>query len=67
MLVQRGAANENKWNVFRRYRDFAALHCVLQQTNIDLPLPPKKLIGNMQPAFVAERQIALQVSVLPEA
>lgn len=50
-----------KWNVSRRYRDFAALHVVLQQANIDLPLPPKKLIGNMQPSFIAERQIGLQV------
>ncbi|KAJ0174249.1 hypothetical protein K1T71_010395 [Dendrolimus kikuchii] len=60
LRVQRGPSKENKWNVFRRYRDFAALHAVLQQANIDLPLPPKKLIGNMQPSFIAERQIALQ-------
>ncbi|XP_045501984.1 PX domain-containing protein kinase-like protein [Colias croceus] len=60
LRVQRGPCKENKWTVSRRYRDFAALQMSLQQANIDLPLPPKKLIGNMQPSFVAERQIALQ-------
>ncbi|KAI8420284.1 hypothetical protein MSG28_008817 [Choristoneura fumiferana] len=61
LQVQRGPTKEIKWSVSRRYRDFAALHSVLQQANIDLPLPPKKLIGNMQPSFIAERQAALQV------
>lgn len=61
LRVQRGPLKENKWNVSRRYRDFAALHAGLLQANIELPIPPKKLIGNMQPAFIAERQIALQV------
>ncbi|XP_028164734.1 PX domain-containing protein kinase-like protein [Ostrinia furnacalis] len=60
LRVQRGPSKENTWHVSRRYRDFAALHSSLQQANIDLPLPPKKLIGNMQPSFIAERQIALQ-------
>ncbi|XP_075981462.1 PX domain-containing protein kinase-like protein [Anticarsia gemmatalis] len=60
LRVQRGVSKETKWNVSRRYRDFAALHSSLQQANIELPLPPKKLIGNMQPSFIAERQIALQ-------
>ncbi|VVD01061.1 unnamed protein product [Leptidea sinapis] len=60
LRVQRGPCKDNKWSVSRRYSDFAALHNCLQQANIDLPLPPKKLLGNMQPSFVAERQIALQ-------
>ncbi|XP_068620282.1 PX domain-containing protein kinase-like protein [Battus philenor] len=60
LRVQRGPSKENKWDVSRRYRHFSALHTSLQQSNIDLPLPPKKLIGNMQPSFIAERQIALQ-------
>ncbi|CAH0401203.1 unnamed protein product [Chilo suppressalis] len=63
LRVQRGPCKENKWNVSRRYRDFASLHCNLQAANIELPLPPKKLIGNMQPSFVAERQIALQIYI----
>ncbi|CAG5058196.1 unnamed protein product [Parnassius apollo] len=60
LRVQRGPSKENKWDVLRRYRHFAALHTSLQQSNIDLALPPKKLIGNMQPSFIAERQVALQ-------
>ncbi|XP_022128535.2 PX domain-containing protein kinase-like protein isoform X3 [Pieris rapae] len=60
LRVQTGPSKENKWTVSRRYRDFASLHLNIQQGHIDLPLPPKKLIGNMQPSFIAERQIALQ-------
>ncbi|XP_041984527.1 PX domain-containing protein kinase-like protein [Aricia agestis] len=60
LQVRRGYNEENKWTVSRRYRDFSSLHASLQQANIELPLPPKKLIGNMQPSFIAERQIALQ-------
>ncbi|CAH2089344.1 unnamed protein product [Euphydryas editha] len=60
LRVQRGQNKENRWTVSRRYRDFAALHVSLQQANINLPIPPKKFIGNMQPSFVAERQTALQ-------
>ncbi|XP_032519991.2 PX domain-containing protein kinase-like protein [Danaus plexippus] len=59
LRVQKGP-NKEKTCVSRRYRDFAVLNTNLQQANIDLPIPPKKLIGNMQPSFVAERQIALQ-------
>ncbi|CAK1550756.1 unnamed protein product [Leptosia nina] len=60
LRIQRGPGKDNSWTVSRRYRDFASLHLSLQHANIGLPLPPKKLIGNMQPSFVAERQIALQ-------
>lgn len=60
LRVQRGPAKETKWHVSHRYKDFDALQASLQIANIDLPLPPKKLIGNMQPSFIAERQIALQ-------
>ncbi|KAJ2948611.1 hypothetical protein O0L34_g7865 [Tuta absoluta] len=63
LRVQRGPNKENRWTVSRRYSDFAALHLSLQPANIDLPLPPKKLIGNMQPSFIAERQIALQAYI----
>ncbi|XP_026492807.2 PX domain-containing protein kinase-like protein [Vanessa tameamea] len=60
LRVQRGQNKENRWTVSRRYRDFASLHVSLLQANVDLPIPPKKFIGNMQPSFVAERQVALQ-------
>lgn len=58
--VQRGANKNNVWHVSRRYRDFALLHASLQGAEIPLPLPPKKLIGNMQPSFIADRQMRLQ-------
>lgn len=32
----------------------------LQICGISLPLPPKKLIGNMDREFIAERQMGLQ-------
>ncbi|XP_037962228.2 PX domain-containing protein kinase-like protein [Plutella xylostella] len=60
LRVHRGVSKEDKWNVSHRYRDFAALHGALQAARRDLPLPPKKLLGNMHPSFIAERQIALQ-------
>ncbi|XP_013162891.1 PREDICTED: PX domain-containing protein kinase-like protein [Papilio xuthus] len=60
LRVQRGPSKENKWDVSRRYKHFSELHTNLQKSNIELPLPPKKLIGNMQPSFIAERQAALQ-------
>ncbi|KAL4718765.1 hypothetical protein ACJJTC_012325 [Scirpophaga incertulas] len=63
LRVQRGPCKDNQWHVSRRYSDFAALHSTLQCSGIELPLPPKKLIGNMQPSFIAERQIALQTYI----
>ena len=35
---------------------------LIQASGIDLPLPPKKVFGNMDAAFIAERQQGLQVS-----
>ncbi|TNN38311.1 PX domain-containing protein kinase-like protein [Liparis tanakae] len=42
--VQRGVSSENSWQV----------------CGIALPLPPKKLLGNMDREFIAERQRGLQ-------
>ncbi|KAF0034771.1 hypothetical protein F2P81_012529 [Scophthalmus maximus] len=42
--VQRGVSSDNSWQV----------------CGISLPLPPKKLIGNMDREFIAERQRGLQ-------
>uniref|UniRef100_A0A7N8YQ76 PX domain containing serine/threonine kinase n=1 Tax=Mastacembelus armatus TaxID=205130 RepID=A0A7N8YQ76_9TELE len=42
--VQRGVSSDNSWQV----------------CGITLPLPPKKLIGNMDREFIAERQRGLQ-------
>lgn len=58
--VQRGPLPEKTWRVSKRYNDFVQLNAVLSLSGIDLPLPPKKIIGNMEPDFIAQRQIALQ-------
>uniref|UniRef100_A0A3B5LKM0 Uncharacterized protein n=1 Tax=Xiphophorus couchianus TaxID=32473 RepID=A0A3B5LKM0_9TELE len=46
--------------VIRRYSDFDILNSSLMVCGISLPLPPKKLIGNMDREFIAERQRGLQ-------
>ncbi|XP_059505933.1 PX domain-containing protein kinase-like protein isoform X2 [Stegostoma tigrinum] len=58
--VQRGVSAENSWQIIRRYSDFDVLNASLQISGLSLPLPPKKLIGNMDPEFIAERQEGLQ-------
>ncbi|XP_078677609.1 PX domain-containing protein kinase-like protein isoform X2 [Branchiostoma floridae x Branchiostoma belcheri] len=59
--VQRGPLAENSWQINRRYSDFAALNTALQMGGLDLNLPPKKIFGNMEREFIAERQQGLQV------
>ncbi|KAM9859845.1 PX domain-containing protein kinase-like protein isoform 3-T3 [Aulostomus maculatus] len=58
--VQRGVSSDNSWQVIRRYSDFDVLNSSLMVCGITLPLPPKKLIGNMDREFIAERQRGLQ-------
>ncbi|XP_072136568.1 PX domain-containing protein kinase-like protein isoform X1 [Mobula birostris] len=58
--VQRGVSVENSWQIIRRYSDFDVLNSSLQISGLILPLPPKKLIGNMDREFIAERQRGLQ-------
>ncbi|KAM9410099.1 PX domain-containing protein kinase-like protein isoform 2-T2 [Pholidichthys leucotaenia] len=58
--VQRGVSSDNSWQVIRRYSDFDVLNSSLMVCGISLPLPPKKLIGNMDREFIAERQRGLQ-------
>ncbi|KAL2091667.1 hypothetical protein ACEWY4_013930 [Coilia grayii] len=58
--VQRGVVTENSWQVIRRYSDFDMLNNSLMISGLSLPLPPKKLIGNMDREFIAERQKGLQ-------
>ncbi|XP_053576935.1 PX domain-containing protein kinase-like protein isoform X3 [Bombina bombina] len=58
--VQRGISMENSWQIVRRYSDFDMLNNSLQMSGLSLPLPPKKLIGNMDRDFIAERQKGLQ-------
>uniref|UniRef100_A0A8L0DNC3 PX domain-containing protein kinase-like protein n=1 Tax=Oncorhynchus mykiss TaxID=8022 RepID=A0A8L0DNC3_ONCMY len=52
-----------KWTqtVIKRYSDFDMLNSSLLVSGVSLPLPPKKLLGNMDREFIAERQRGLQV------
>ena len=61
--VQRGPVkdSENTWQIVKRYTDFANLNAQLTQTQIDLPLPPKKVFGNFDRDFILARQNGLQV------
>ncbi|XP_072401189.1 PX domain-containing protein kinase-like protein [Diabrotica undecimpunctata] len=58
--VYRGPFSDQTWRINKRYNDFYKLHNVLQSSGIPLELPPKKLIGNMDPHFIGERQQGLQ-------
>ncbi|XP_071960342.1 PX domain-containing protein kinase-like protein isoform X2 [Antedon mediterranea] len=58
--VHRGPSLENSWQINRRYSDFVFLNDNLKVTGIEFPLPPKKVFGNMDREFIAERQIGLQ-------
>uniref|UniRef100_A0A8D0FB22 PX domain containing serine/threonine kinase like n=1 Tax=Strix occidentalis caurina TaxID=311401 RepID=A0A8D0FB22_STROC len=51
--VQRGVSAENSWQVSNSSSLFKI-------STLSLPLPPKKLIGNMEREFIAERQKGLQ-------
>ena len=61
-------SNGEEWKVWRRYREFEALHkSLLEQADAsdrkelqkNLPLPPRKWFGHMSTDFVAERKIQL--------
>ncbi|XP_046662026.1 PX domain-containing protein kinase-like protein [Homalodisca vitripennis] len=58
--VQRGPTTTDAWHIYKRYNDFVNLHHALQPSSLSLPLPPKKLIGNFDKEFIAERQAGLQ-------
>uniref|UniRef100_A0A672KY25 PX domain-containing protein kinase-like protein n=1 Tax=Sinocyclocheilus grahami TaxID=75366 RepID=A0A672KY25_SINGR len=53
--VQRGVSTDNSWTVITESV------CLRSQiSGLNLPLPPKKLLGNMDREFIAERQKGLQ-------
>ncbi|XP_039479630.1 PX domain-containing protein kinase-like protein [Drosophila santomea] len=60
LRVWRGASNKDYWTVLRRYNDFDQLDKSLRVSGIKLPLPRKRIFGNMRPEFIAERKQALQ-------
>ncbi|XP_034477790.1 PX domain-containing protein kinase-like protein [Drosophila innubila] len=60
LRVQRG---NSSWTVLHRYNDFNKLHQCLRISGIELPLPGKRIFGNMRPDFIAERKEALQVYI----
>lgn len=56
----RGPFADKSWHVHKRYNDFRALHASLLCAGIELPLPPKRLIGNREPDFISQRLHGLQ-------
>uniref|UniRef100_A0A672L459 PX domain-containing protein kinase-like protein n=1 Tax=Sinocyclocheilus grahami TaxID=75366 RepID=A0A672L459_SINGR len=55
-----GSNRSRAETVIRRYSDFDMLNNSLLISGLNLPLPPKKLLGNMDREFIAERQKGLQ-------
>jgi len=52
---------EVKWDVKRRYNEFLSLHEKLVDVGVDKDgLPPKKIIGNKDPAFLMKRRTELE-------
>ena len=50
-----------KWEVRRRYNEFLSLHEKLVDVGVDKDgLPPKKILGNKDPAFLIKRRKELE-------
>ncbi|KAI0234426.1 PX domain-containing protein kinase-like protein [Lamellibrachia satsuma] len=60
LCVQRGPVPEHHWSLQKRFSDFTTLDAHLSISGVELPLPPKKMFGNMDREFIAERQQGLQ-------
>ncbi|KAJ8302273.1 hypothetical protein KUTeg_021260 [Tegillarca granosa] len=63
LKVQRGPMVEQSWTVQKRYSDFTALDSELRVSNVELPLPPKRVFGNFDREFIAERKQGLQAYI----
>uniref|UniRef100_A0A2S2PD51 PX domain-containing protein kinase-like protein n=1 Tax=Schizaphis graminum TaxID=13262 RepID=A0A2S2PD51_SCHGA len=63
--VTRTGVQDCTWKIFKRYSDFVKLQNMLYKLSpkINLDLPPKKYIGNMDRKLVMQRQNALQSSL----
>ena len=60
MRVQRGLDAKYSWQIKKRYNEFNDLHALLKVTGFELPMPPKKMFGNMKKEFLSGRQSGLQ-------
>jgi len=57
--------DDARWEVKRRYNDFLSLHEKLVDVGVDKDgLPPKKLLGNKDPAFLMKRRKELETYLL---
>lgn len=60
----RSKDENERWTIFKRYRDFYNFHKILKKRYVQirvLDFPPKKNIGNLDFDFVEERRQRLQV------
>jgi hypothetical protein len=63
VCVTRGLTGDETWTVMKRYSEFDELNAALQSlVGCELPMPPKKMFGTTDRAFVAERQKSLEVN-----
>ncbi|GMI04854.1 hypothetical protein TrLO_g15116 [Triparma laevis f. longispina] len=61
LVVRSDAAVPPSWRVYRRYQEFRNLSDALRSEGFRVPvLPPKKLIGTLDPDFLMERQSELE-------
>ncbi|KAL3852603.1 hypothetical protein ACJMK2_016222 [Sinanodonta woodiana] len=60
LRIHRGLMTETGWQLRKRYTDFVSLDAELKIANIELPLPAKRVFGNFNRDFVAERKKGLQ-------
>jgi len=61
LVVRSDAAVPPSWRVYRRYQEFRNLSDALRGEGFRVPvLPPKKLIGTLDPDFLTERQMELE-------
>ncbi|CAH0380646.1 unnamed protein product [Bemisia tabaci] len=60
LRVLRSKFEDKVWHVTKRYSDFDSLYNALQISGLKFQFPPKKYFGNLNPEFVAERQVGLQ-------
>lgn len=51
----------SSWIIKKRFREFVELNNILKDYGFNFELPKKKILGNTDPTFMAERQKGLQV------